>query len=322
MSPKSCDSAELLLSLSQLRKRSGRSQAEVASTIGTTQSGISRIERQDDLLVSTLVDYITALGGQLRLVVDSQDGCDEIALPALKYTGPSIEQREFRVIWQDQQTRALVHVGWLLFTGDGFEFSYTDEAKTNDAFTPFAPFPLLDDTYCAPSLFPFFAVRLTTAADPGFTALLDALGLERAEATPTELLARSPGDSAHDTIQVVPEPVEGPDGTLVRTFLVSGVRHADENDPESVGRLVQQLAVGAPLELLPEPTNPLNPRALQLVVDGKVVGWVPDHLVDEVHAHLEARRDISFDVERSNGPSAPWHLRLLCRMSVSEPKSE
>ena len=58
------------LSLSELRRRIGRSQAEVALAIGTTQSGVSRLERQPDMLLSTLDEYVSALGGRLRLVVE------------------------------------------------------------------------------------------------------------------------------------------------------------------------------------------------------------------------------------------------------------
>jgi hypothetical protein len=40
----------------------------------TTQSGVSRLERQDDVLISTLSAYAEALGGRLTvsIVVDGQ----------------------------------------------------------------------------------------------------------------------------------------------------------------------------------------------------------------------------------------------------------
>jgi transcriptional regulator with XRE-family HTH domain len=307
------------LSLADLRKRLGRSQAEVASAIGTTQSGVSRIERQPDLRLSTLDEYVTALGGRLHLVVEHEAGRTEIEVPALRQHRAAHQKREYRVIWQDQATRALVHVGWLEFTGEEFVFSYTEEAKATPVFKPFPPFPVFDEIYKSADLFPFFSVRLASTADPQFDAMLDALGLTRDDALPAELLARSPSDSPHDTIQVVPEPTEMPDGRLVRTFLVSGIRHANEEDPEAVSRTVAELAAGTPLHLVPEPDNPKNPLALQLTVDGTRVGWVPDYLVHEIHAHLDSGRSMSFVVERANGPDAPWHLRLLCRMFIEPP---
>lgn len=42
--------------------------------MGTTQSSVSRIERQSDLLVATLSAYVAATGGRLRLVACYPDG--------------------------------------------------------------------------------------------------------------------------------------------------------------------------------------------------------------------------------------------------------
>lgn len=303
-----------VVTLSELRRRAGRSQAEIATAAGTTQSAVSRIEHQSDMHVSTLSEYVSALGGRLRLVVEHGDHQTEIGIPSLRDERPE-QRREFQVIWQDQVTRSLVRVGWLVFTGREFEFSYTDDIKSDDHFRPFPAFPRLDEKYRSTELFPYFAVRLTSTADPQYEAVLDALGLTRDEATPAELLARSP-ESPHDTIQVVPEPTEMPDGTLARVFLVSGVRHVDERDPEAVSRLIESLPVGAPLELVPEPDNPKNPRALRLAASGKPVGWVPDYLLTEVHNYIDSNRPVSVTVVRANGPDTPPHLRLLCRLTA------
>lgn len=304
-----------VVTLSELRKRLGRSQAEIATATGTTQSGVSRIEHQSDMHVSTLNEYVTALGGRLRLVVEHGDDHIEIEIPSLR--DERLDQpREFRVIWQDQETRSLVHAGWLEFTGAEFRFSYLDEVRSHPRFRPFPAFPLLEEAYTSEDLFPYFAVRLTSAADPEYDVVLDALGLRRDDATPVELLARSPSESPHDTIQVVPEPTEMPDGTLVREFLVSGVRHIDEQD-STVGRLIESLPVGAPLELQPESDNLHNTEALLLTADGMRVGWVPDYLLSEIHGYIDSNRTPSVTVVRANGPDVPWHLRLLCRLTVA-----
>ena len=59
--------------LADARRRIGRTQEEVAEAMGTTQSGVSRIERQSDALVSTLDEYAAALGGRLRLSIEHGD---------------------------------------------------------------------------------------------------------------------------------------------------------------------------------------------------------------------------------------------------------
>ena len=303
------------MTLSELRNRLERSQAEVATAIGTTQSGVSRIEHQSDMRVSTLSEYVNALGGHLRLVVGHGTDDLDIVIPSLRQH-PSDQSRKFRVIWQDKETRSLIHVGWLEFSGDQYAFSYTDEARSHARFQPFPTLPVYDKTYRSRDLFPFFAIRLTSTADPNYDAVLNAVGLTRVDATPTELLARTPTESPHDTIQVIPEPTEMPDGTLVHLFLVSGSRYADPQDLQ-ISRHISNLAKGTPIKVVPDPHNPKNPAALQLVADGRHVGWVPNYLLPEVHRHINSNRSISFAVARANGPSVPWHLRLLCRMTVA-----
>jgi hypothetical protein len=283
----------------------------------TTQSGVSRFERQDDVRVSTLAEYATALGGRLRLIIDCADSTFELALGGVSDRLEE-EERTFRVIWQDVETRALVHVGWLDYTGSGFRFSYTDEARRHERFVPFPAFPRLDEVYRSADLFPYFAVRLISAADPNYEAVLDAIGLTGQTATPAELLALSP-DSQHDTIQVVPEPYEATDGTLERIFLVSGFRYADDLSDGAASQVIARLKPGARLELVPEPTNPHNPQALQIVCRGTQLGWLPDYFVDEVHGYLATERRVEVVVERVNGPQTPAHVRLQCRLIVGPP---
>lgn len=304
--------------LSELRKRVGRSQAEVAGLIGTTQSGVSRIERQSDVKVSTLAEYVEALGGELRVHAEFGHHRIELAVHAMDPPcGLEEKRREYRVIWQDKDTRGLVQVGWLEYTGDGFVYSYTDDARRNDRFTPFPSLPDLGEVYRSPDLFPFFALRLISTADPQYSAVLDSLGLSQDRATPAELLARAPSESPHDTIQVVPEPTELTDGSVVRTFLVSGVRHARQSSSKRVDRILAGLEPGTQLELTPEPENPADARSLQLAVCGVVIGWIPSYLVEEIHRYIDSGRALSFVVDRANGPDAPWHLRVLCVLTVS-----
>lgn len=283
----------------------------------TTQSGVSRIERQADVRVSTLAEYAIALGGRLRLTIEFADSAFDLAVGGVG-DGLETEERSFRVIWQDVDSRALAHVGWLEYTASGFEFSYTDEARRLERFAPFPPFPELNEVYRSADLFPYFAVRLISAADPNYGAVLDAIGLAGQDATPVELMALAP-DSQHDTIQVVPEPYEATDGTLERTLLVSGFRYADDVTNGAASDVVAQLKPGARLDLAPEPTNPYNPRAIQIVSHGTQLGWLPNYLVDEVRGYLETGRRVDVVVERANGPQAPSHVRLQCRLVVSPP---
>ena len=55
------------LSLAELRRARSFTQKQLATALETTQPGISRIEHQADLYVSTLRSYVEALGGNLEV---------------------------------------------------------------------------------------------------------------------------------------------------------------------------------------------------------------------------------------------------------------
>ena len=55
------------LSLAELRRALSFTQKQLATTLETTQPGVSRIEHQTDVYVSTLRSYVEALGGNLEI---------------------------------------------------------------------------------------------------------------------------------------------------------------------------------------------------------------------------------------------------------------
>ena len=78
-------SAELVaeyLSLAELRRDRAISQTSMAERLGIKQENVSRMERRDDLLVSTLSSYVAAMGGELRLVAEFPDR-DPVVLSGL-----------------------------------------------------------------------------------------------------------------------------------------------------------------------------------------------------------------------------------------------
>ena len=58
-----------MIDLAVLRREAGVIQVQLAEALATSQGQISRIERQNDMLLSTLIAYLTALGVEARLVV-------------------------------------------------------------------------------------------------------------------------------------------------------------------------------------------------------------------------------------------------------------
>lgn len=61
------------MSLTALRKRAAKTQVDVAAALGVSQSDVSKLERRDDMRISTLRRYITALGGELVMTVQLGD---------------------------------------------------------------------------------------------------------------------------------------------------------------------------------------------------------------------------------------------------------
>jgi hypothetical protein len=55
------------LDLARARRTRGMTQRDVAAAMRTTQENISRIERQSDVRVSTLVEFIRAQGGDVEI---------------------------------------------------------------------------------------------------------------------------------------------------------------------------------------------------------------------------------------------------------------
>lgn len=58
------------MSLRDLRKALGKTQAAIADRLGIKQENVSRIEQRSDMLLSTLNNYLRGMGGRLRLVAE------------------------------------------------------------------------------------------------------------------------------------------------------------------------------------------------------------------------------------------------------------
>jgi DNA-binding XRE family transcriptional regulator len=62
------------MQLRELRKARQVTQVEVAKALNVEQAAVSKLERRDDMYVSTLRQYVMALGGELKLVASFPDG--------------------------------------------------------------------------------------------------------------------------------------------------------------------------------------------------------------------------------------------------------
>ncbi len=61
---------EEVATLRELRKKQKLTQTDMAQLLGIKQENVSRLERRNNIHLSTLKDYIHALGGKLHLIVE------------------------------------------------------------------------------------------------------------------------------------------------------------------------------------------------------------------------------------------------------------
>ena len=69
------------ITIQELRKEIGKTQEQVAHILEKSQESISKLEKQPDMYVSTLSEYIKALGGELNLLVSLPDREIRLKLP-------------------------------------------------------------------------------------------------------------------------------------------------------------------------------------------------------------------------------------------------
>jgi DNA-binding XRE family transcriptional regulator len=64
----------LEMQLRELRRSRNVTQVELAEVMGIEQTAVSKLERRSDMYLSTVYEYIRALGGELKLVASFPEG--------------------------------------------------------------------------------------------------------------------------------------------------------------------------------------------------------------------------------------------------------
>jgi transcriptional regulator with XRE-family HTH domain len=59
-----------MVDLAAIRRATGLTQTQLAANLGVGQAQISKVEHQDDMLISTLASYLKAVGATVSLVVE------------------------------------------------------------------------------------------------------------------------------------------------------------------------------------------------------------------------------------------------------------
>jgi hypothetical protein len=221
--------------------------------------------------------------------------------------------------WQEPVTRKILPIARLLKHNGDYEFAYINavEEATRLGFHPLLTFPDLDEVYITGELPPLFTNRLMPRTRPDFAGYLGELGLSVELAEPFAVLARSGGRRETDSLEVFSAPLSCADG-YEGFFLARGVRHL----PESEIALASQKP-GDRLYVMADVQNEANSAALLLRTASKhAVGYVPDHLANELHSANADLTTVEVAVSRVNPPPAPQLHRLLCHFSCPAPLGE
>lgn len=237
----------------------------------------------------------------------------------------SASDRELVVAWQHPNERTIYPIGVLRFQDREYSFRYVRAVLAVPDFRPLLGFGNLREVYTSGRLFPLFAQRALDPRRPDYERYVADLGLDPAEATPWEQITRSSGRRNGDTLQLFPVP-QVVDGQVSCAFLVHGIRHMPQNRPildgvahavstEQIDQVLSGLAPGAPLDLVPEPTNASSHEAILVAARGVPVGYVPNLLVHDLH-RLREVAEVRASVIRVNGPDAPSHLRVLAHLDA------
>jgi DNA-binding XRE family transcriptional regulator len=65
--------------LDELREARAMTQVHLAKILGVNQAAVSKLERRTDMYVSTLQDFVKAMGGELKIIARFPEGTVEIS---------------------------------------------------------------------------------------------------------------------------------------------------------------------------------------------------------------------------------------------------
>ena len=67
------------MALDELRQAREMTQVHLARILGVNQAAVSKLERRTDMYVSTLQDFVKAMGGELKITAKFPEGTVEIS---------------------------------------------------------------------------------------------------------------------------------------------------------------------------------------------------------------------------------------------------
>lgn len=211
--------------------------------------------------------------------------------------------RRLLVTRRNPETTHYESIGELARGEHGYTFTYLPDV------TRALPGMPRGEVYESADLFPLFSHRVISPRRADHADYLAGLDLEP-DAEPFEVLTRSGGLSAVDTLELTPIPEPGP---VELRFLVHGIRHLADDEQARI----DTLTAGQSLRLVPAPNTPTDDRAVLVTDDGCRLGYVPRPLTEYVRPIMATEHSLT--VERINDAEAGFHMRLLVRLVGTYP---
>lgn len=232
------------------------------------------------------------------------------------------------ILWQDIESRRQFPVGHLEYIyndHESYQFCYI-QGVTNaisHGFQPFPGFPELESTYVSSELFPFFQNRILQPSREEYDAFVKSLGLSPYGAKPIDILARSGGRRATDTIEVF-APAEiiecaEEDYNIARYyFLLHGLSHMKECAQDLVTDLVKE---DDQVFVMHDIQNHADENALLLRThDYCSIGFIPRYLLGDMWINNLLHKDLVFSIYKINKPPSPIQQRIVCKAEAKVTK--
>jgi hypothetical protein len=215
-----------------------------------------------------------------------------------------VEPDELLLSWQPRKNDDNMRrfVGKLHRKGSGASFEYLQETKDFTAARKngFQGFPGLPLDHTHDNVLPQFLRRLPPRSRSDFPQYIQSFGIEHGnDITDFGLLgytgAKLPGDDftfIHPFTRAEP-PVD-------LWMPVAGYRYIQDAVPYS------QLTKGTPITFAAEPDNLMDPQAIRLMLDGRLLGYVTRGLTTQTAHWLNQGYTLNANIERFNGtPERP-----------------
>ena len=223
----------------------------------------------------------------------------------------STATRRFAVAWRNRRRRLITPVAVLDHRPAGYRFQYLRGVdKSVEGFRPFIGFPDVQHIYESARLWPFFDLRVMDPKRSDFSQYVRWLGLTPA-ASRLDILSRSGGEQKGDSVYLAEAPIVGDDGATKSVFLARGASYAAGSLAPRPPQTHFAPATTSRLSTTPATRLIRRPCSSRRHAGHPSVGTrSPDRL-----RPTRPSRGWQRAVAADNGRLAPWHARLLVRIS-------